>query len=272
MSHSAHSPTPDLRIVETSHLHAHEEHDNQRSSPLIERLRLEPTIINPPLVAPIGDDQFVILDGANRVHSFNALGFAHMLVQVVSYDSGQVELRSWHHVISHWQGEAFRDQLSRLRTVTSAHDFDPAASVRILFPDHPEMRVDAPSVSLHERNAILREFVAIYQQNATLNRTASADPNEVWQLYPQALAFVLFPSYHPTDIIIAAQEGAFLPPGISRHIVHGRAIRVNYPLHLLRDPKNSLSEKNKSLQIWLQHKLENRQVRYYAEATYQFDE
>jgi hypothetical protein len=33
-----------------------------------------------------------------------------------------------------------------------------------------------------------------------------------------------------------------------------------------------LRDKNEALQSWVQQKLANRQVRYYAEATYQFDE
>jgi hypothetical protein len=70
----------------------------------------------------------------------------------------------------------------------------------------------------------------------------------------------------------AAQYKAFLPPGISRHIIHGRALRVNYPLDVLSDANKNLVSKNDDLNAWIQHKLANRQVRYYAEATYQFDE
>ena len=91
-------------------------------------------------------------------------------------------------------------------------------------------------------------------------------------MFPDANAVVHFPPYLPADIIEAAQHDAFLPPGISRHIVHGRAIRVNYPLDALRDPNTSLEQKNDDLLRWMQNKLANRQVRYYAEATYQFDE
>ena len=40
----------------------------------------------------------------------------------------------------------------------------------------------------------------------------------------------------------------------------------------LRDPATPLERKNARLLEWLQTKLANRQVRYYAEATYQFDE
>ena len=44
------------------------------------------------------------------------------------------------------------------------------------------------------------------------------------------------------------------------------------PLAALRDPNITLEQKNIDLLRWMQNKLANRQVRYYAEATYQFDE
>src|SRR5690606_18867749 len=86
------APLPDLRIVSASTLHPHEEHDSQRLLPLVERFRAEDYIINPPIVAPMGASQFVILDGANRCHAFRALEYPHMLVQVAAYESGYVEL------------------------------------------------------------------------------------------------------------------------------------------------------------------------------------
>jgi hypothetical protein len=63
-----------------------------------------------------------------------------------------------------------------------------------------------------------------------------------------------------------------LPPGISRHIIQGRALKVNYPLAVLRDQTISLAEKNEQLSLWIQEKLAKRQVRYYAESSYLFDE
>ena len=97
--------------------------------------------------------------------------------------------------------------------------------------------------TLHERNHILRKVVDVYQQNATLNRTALNEPAQIWRLYPDALALMLFPAYHPADIVAAARDDAPLPPGISRHIIHGRALELHYPLAALKDDSLSLEEK-----------------------------
>jgi hypothetical protein len=47
---------------------------------------------------------------------------------------------------------------------------------------------------------------------------------------------------------------------------------VNYPIERLKDKATNLIDKNEQLRLWMQEKLAQRQVRYYAEATYQFDE
>ncbi len=265
-------PTPDLRIVPVNRLHPHEEHDSQRSEPLIDRIRSETNMINPPLVAPMGRDQYVILDGANRVFVFSELGYPHMLVQVADYDDGFVELSNWQHVVTDWNEEQFIQHLRQIPevAVAAAESRQPIAHLSLRTGDL--LAVCSPVESLHQRNAVLRQVVSVYQQNAHLHRTALTDPDEIWTMFPDANAVVYFPLYFPADIIDAAQHHAFLPPGISRHIVHGRAIRVNYPLDALRDPHVSLEQKNADLLRWMQNKLANRQVRYYAEATYQFDE
>lgn len=266
------APPPDLRIVNTDSLQPHEEHDSQRAQPLIERLQREQIFINPPIVAQITSGHYVILDGSNRYYAFSHLGYAHILVQVVSYDSGHVELKTWRHIIAHWQREDFMRQLQALSQVELAEGLQNDAVAHILFRDGQVTAVCSPVANTHERNAVLRQVVSVYQRQATLYRTALGEPDEIWPLYPDAIAVVVFPAYQPGDILAAARYRAYLPPGISRHIIHGRALRVNYSLDKLRDPTRHLDAKNEELRAWVRQKLAKRQVRYYAEATYQFDE
>ncbi|HLV33998.1 MAG TPA: hypothetical protein VKY59_02740 [Spirillospora sp.] len=267
-----HTPTPDLRIVYTDSLHPHEEHDSQRALPLIERLKTEAYIINPPIAAPIGSSQYVILDGANRCHSFLALGFPHILIQVASYESGFVELQTWNHIVSNWEEGAFLDHLANLPEIEVIPAQSAQAIAHVITRSNQTFALCSPVNTVHERNAALRKVVNIYQQHAVLHRTTLSEPDEIWPLYEHAVAVVMFPHYRPADIIAAAKHRAFLPAGVSRHIVHGRALRVNYPMELLKDDTVCLKDKNESLRRWLQDKLAKRRVRYYAESTYQFDE
>ena len=272
MSQASAAPTPDLRIIPADAPQAHEEHDSQRSAPLIERLKAATTITNPPIVTQTDDGSYVILDGANRCYSFAGLGYPHLLVQVASYDSGHVKLETWNHVVSRWNASALLKQTEQLPNIEIHEGQHSGAIAQIYIPEGGNYALMAPVQTVQERNAALREFVRIYQKNAVLNRTPLTEPGEVWHLYSEANALVVFPSYTPQDIIEAARHKAYLPPGISRHIVQGRALQVNYPLSILRDETTSLEQKNTDLQAWLTQKLMNRAIRYYAEATYQFSE
>ena len=272
MSNSASVPIPSLRIVPTDSLFPHEEHDSQRSAPLVERLRSEEYVINPPVVAPLDDKHFVILDGANRYHAFQELDYPHIIVQVSSYDSGQVDLHTWNHVVGAWNADAFLNEIAEVPGVELANGNDQAAQVQVMLRDNRTLALYAEGASLLQQNAVLCAFVRTYQQNARLNRTAIRNPEKVWELYTDALALVTFPLFTPKDILAAARAKAYLPPGVSRHIIQGRALRLNYPIDRLRDTTRSLADKNADLQDWFQRKLTNRQIRFYAESTYQFDE
>jgi hypothetical protein len=266
------APPPDLRIVLTETLHPHEEHDSQRAMPLIERLAQESVVINPPIVSPMGSTQFVVLDGANRFYAFSHLHYPHILVQVVSYDSGYVELSTWRHVVCKWDEAAFLDHLSEILSVQISEGTHAGALAHLLLRSGRTVAVHTPVQNTSERNATLRQVVQVYQRNAALHRTALSEPEDIWLLHPDGVSIVEFPEYQPSDIIAAARHQAFIPPGISRHIIHGRALRLNYPLDRLRDMQTPLRDKNSRLQEWIQARMANRQARYYAEATYQFDE
>lgn len=269
------APTPDLQIVPVDSLHPHEEHDTQRSIPLIEKIRTAEWFINPPCVAPASDnpaDGYVILDGANRHFCFSTLGYPHILVQVVHYDSPFVSLDVWNHVISHWHMESFFMQLRGLESVSisEAPMINPLAWLAV--PDGRRFSFHTKESHIHDRNAVLREVVRLYQRQCTLNRTAQKDPSAVFPDFPDATGLMLFPRFEPQHVIEAATQHAYLPPGISRHIINGRAVRLNYPMAAVIDPHSALAEKNAALRLWIQRRFANRAVRYYAESTYQFDE
>jgi hypothetical protein len=266
------APPPNLRIVPTVCLFPHEDHDSQRSEPLIRRISAEKYMINPPIVAPMNGDDYVILDGANRVFAFSALEYPHILVQVASYDSGYVQLETWHHLVGGWTKADFIEHVRQLPDIHLVQGHDPLAIAHITLKEGQILSLRAPAETVFQRNAALRQFVSVYQRNAALYRTALDLPEDNWALHPDAIAMIVFPHYKPADIIAAAKQRAFLPAGVSRHIVFGRAIRVNYPIDWLRDPYTSIEVKNETLLSWIQEKMTKRQVRFYAEATFQFDE
>ena len=273
---------PDLRIVAIGSLAPHEEHDGQRSGPLVEQIRHAAAWLNPPIVSGLGDGRFVILDGANRHYALTTLGYPHILVQVVDYESDAVRLETWQHVVS---GLSWFDLLRHLRQIDGLHieaaDLISAraalaerrALAYILFGDGVYvLRSRLPEADLIQRNRLLRQIVDSYKTAGTLNRITTDRLTAARRLYPDAVAIVAFPHYEPVEIVVAARDEAYLPPGITRHLIRGRALRLNYPLDALRDPITTLADKNAALQQWVQARVADKRVRYYAESTYLFDE
>ncbi len=279
------NPIPDLRIVPLSTLVPHEEHDAQRSEPLMNRIREAGTWLNPPIVAALDAEHFVILDGANRHFALQALGYQHILVQVVDYESRSVQLDTWHHVVS---GLSWFEFLRHIREIEelNAESTDllnaRAALARrevlayVVLQDGQAYTLQylrqASASTLAQRNQALRQIVDTYNQRGVLNRINTDTLSVARQLYPEAVAIVVFPHYQPVEIMVAAREHAYLPPGITRHVIHGRAMRLHYPLSAFLENGQSLEQKNADLQRWLQARMADKRVRYYAESTYLFDE
>lgn len=273
--------TPDLRIVPLGALVPHEEHDAQRSEPLIARIVEAGTWLNPPVVAPMGGERFVILDGANRHFALQSLGYPYILVQVVDYESSAVQLDTWHHVVSGLSWFEFLRNIRELPDleVESTDLLGARAALAqrqvlayTVLRDGQAYTLESTAHTLAQRNHALRQIVDTYKARGVLNRINTDTLSTARQLYPDAVAIVVFPHYEPVEIVVAARDGAYLPPGITRHVIHGRAMRLHYPLAAFRDDGTTLEQKNAELKTWTQERNALKQVRYYAEATFLFDE
>ncbi|MCI0714428.1 MAG: hypothetical protein L0154_30010, partial [Chloroflexi bacterium] len=102
--------------------------------------------------------------------------------------------------------------------------------------------------------------------------TSRVEPETIRKMFPRANALVVFPHYEPAEILVAARDNEPLPPGISRHVIQGRAMRLNYPLDDMRTPYKTLAQKNQELAEWVLERIDKRSMRFYAESTYVFDE
>lgn len=275
------SSFPNLQILPIEVLLPHEEHDTQRSEPLIERLRTATHWLNPPIVAPIEHSYtFVILDGANRHYSLQALGYQHILVQVVDYDSDAVTLETWHHAVRGLTLAQFLPPIHAIQGVsareTSILDARAALAAREIL-GYVALR-DGRVFSLLQddtavtRTTMLRRVVDVYKHRGQLSRITHDEIQTAREMYPDLIGIVVFPHYEPAEIMVAARDCDLLPPGITRHIIAGRALRLNYPMEELHSQGLSLEEKNARLKRWVQARLSAKHIRYYAESTFLFDE
>ncbi len=279
---SQNNETPDLRIVDLAGLVEHEFNDAQRTAPLAERLKTEGVLKNPPIVAQLGDEvgRFVVLDGANRTTALHLLGYPHVLVQVVRYENPPVTLSTWHHLVC---GLPVGDFLGAMRDLEGLElrQTDPLQAraglarrellAYLICADGRVYAARTEARTLHAQNALLNGLVDTYKTRGRLFRAATDNLAEAQTLYPDLTGLVIFPNYEAAEVVTLARDGELLPTGLTRHLIHGRALRTNYPLSELMSP-DSLDAKNERLKAWLQRKLGTKEIRYYGEATYAFDE
>ncbi len=279
-SHRRPTEMPDLRVVALADLLLHEQHDAQRSEPLVRRLQEEGVLMNPPVVASIaGDSRFVVLDGANRVTATRFIGMAHIVVQVVDYEDPELILDTWHHLVCGLSTEAFSHALRRLNGV-QLEAADPAhAQARldrrevlavVQTPQEQAWTVHA-SGDLHQRIARLNDVVDLYKRQGQIHRVNTHHLPSLLPHFDAVAALVVFPRFSPAEIVDLARVGARLPAGITRHLIPRRALRIRLPLERLAGAE-SLDQKNEWLVGWIKQKVMSKAARYYEESTFLFDE
>ncbi|MCS7234800.1 MAG: hypothetical protein RMM30_02315 [Armatimonadota bacterium] len=266
---------PDLRFFPTSQVVLHEEHDPERVDRLVRRLQEEAVLRNPPLVAEVGDGRVVVLDGANRVTALERLGAPCVVAQVVPYQNPSVVLDRWHHLLSALP-EGFLEELGERVPLQAARVPEASrgmaagellAYVRVQDAVHA---IPKPT-GLVQQAELLRRLVAAYRGRVAYHRVDSEDVAELAGRYGDAQALVAFARFEKSDILELARNSARLPAGITRHVVPGRALRINLPLEVAFRP-GTVEEKNGWLAAWVRERLREGRVRYYPEPTVLFDE
>jgi len=273
---------PTLSFLPLDRLLIHERHDDQRALPLIRRIRSSGVFRNPPVVAPLNDgsDRYMVLDGANRVTALSQMGCPHVLAQVVQPDDAGLTLYNWNHVV--WEMNALRfflgvARISQMQLVFEK-DMHVDASLdkecRLAFIQDCRGRkfsVCTQADSLEERVGILNAIVDSYSDKARLDRTNTRDIRLLNNIYPYLCGLVIFPTFQIADLLCLAGKGSLLPAGITRFTVAPRALHINYPLEELTGDK-PLAEKNETLRKWINERIALKQIRYYSEPTFLFDE
>src|SRR5262245_10602606 len=276
---------PELKFVPTEDIYPHELHDQQRTEPLVERLRASGTLRNPPIVTQLGDGmrvepRYVVLDGANRSTAARAAGWPHLLVQVVRYESPSVELFTWYHALTADARDILERGLRSLPGLTiSLHDHVHARALLarrealacVVLGDD-EAIVAHGGRNLHERNELLNALVHLYQDRLPYTRVTSDSLSAARREHPEVRALVVFPRFDPAEVIDLASAGEYLPAGITRHLIRWRALRVNVPIALCANLVQSLDDKNAWVRTWTAERLTKREVRFYEEPTVLYDE
>jgi L-serine kinase (ATP) / ParB family transcriptional regulator, heme-responsive regulator len=271
---------PNLRILPLESLILHEDHDNQRTLPLVEKLRAQGIIRNPPIVMPLmdGSNRYMVLDGANRVTSLQEMEFPHIVAQVVEANNPNVNLQTWNHVIWGMSTKALMSEVRKIKglelvkvNTNKSLDAPKYVPVQIRLPDQKFYFVQEEPADLPEHISTLHSIVNAYKTRASLDRTSQTLVDSFKSIYPNLTALVIFPSFKIKTVLKLAAQEIVLPTGITRFTVSPRALHLNYPLHELSSGK-SVEYKEAYLKSWIAERVKKKGVRLYSEATFLFDE
>lgn len=265
---------PDLRIVARQEVFLHEEADPARVDRLVHRLRADGVLRNPPAAAPLPGGGFVVLDGANRVSALARLGLRVVPLQVVAYDDPALRLDVWRHLLVEPLDFAGLLRAKDLHPVEMA----PADAARALDDRTVATylltgaRALAVPLSPDRRLATtLSQVVETYKGRAGIYRVPTEDLEALTDAYGTVAAVVVFPQLTKRDILEIAGSPAKLPSGVTRHLIPGRALRVNVPLDALERDED-LAAKNRWLAGLVRRRLLDHSVRHYPEGAFLFDE
>jgi hypothetical protein len=270
---------PTLKILPLEHLLLHEDHDLQRTLPLVEKLRAQGILRNPPIVMPLedGSDRCIVLDGANRVTSLKEMGFPHIVAQVVQAQDKNVSLQTWNHIIWGLKPEKLLRSLQKVKSIkflkvdpSKSHDPPESIPTQFRLPDGSLYLAHTPN-TLHEKVHALHGIVNCYKGNASLDRTSQTLIDGFRSIYTDLTALVIFPRFDIPSVLTLSGAGSLLPAGITRFTVSPRVLHMNYPLHELSSSK-PIAYKEAYLQKWVEQRVIHKGIRFYNEATFLFDE
>jgi hypothetical protein len=141
----------------------------------------------------------------------------------------------------------------------------------VLLADGRLYTASASTFELIPRVAILNTLVSSYARRARIDRTLHYAIEPLAGLYSDLSGLVLLPPFKIGDVLCLAGSGHLMPAGSTRFTIPARALHLNFPLEILTADW-PLDEKNAYLKAWMQERLAQKRVRYYAEPTFLFDE
>jgi hypothetical protein len=215
----------------------------------------------------------MVLDGANRVTSMKQMGLPHLLVQIVDPKSDGLSLETWNHVLWNIDPDRLLEEIEAIEEISVVQNEDSRFTSNslaiIVMPDH--RRFSLITTTPNTRSEVITKLVQMYSQLARFDRTMIEDIDRLDGFYRRIGGLIIYPPFQISEVIQFSEEEKLLPAGITRFVVSPRALRINYPLDFLSSDQ-SLEDKRKTLQKFIQERMDKKGVRIYTEITVLYDE
>lgn len=247
---------PDLRIVPLAAIKLQEGVTDAKANALARNLLLEKQIINPIVVAPLGETCFVQLDGASRLASLAIIGAPWAFVHVVEYKD--VSLTTWVHATT-MDSSALRrlddkDAQIKLTEIRQRRiggegieGYDLVATA--MFADGDTLGIYSTG-GLIKRARTAGQLIGLYklkpEQRVDVDDDGINLAIEAARKLGSDGVAIEYANFSQTEVMQVVAAGEILPPGVTKHRLEQRVL-MNYPLDILLDATASQNDQNKRL-------------------------
>jgi hypothetical protein len=210
------------------------------------------------IVSPFGED-FLVLDGAHRVHALKGLDARLALVQVVEPPASA---ESWAHLVG-GEGIGSLREIEGVEVAEGESLDGWLAQVETAGGPRLSLRSRKPGLPAEVR--ALWEMQRAYPGNGEVRRLV---PDEPFGLGGTE-AIVRYRTFSPEELVEVVRCGAVLPAGITRFRVEERVLGVRFPLQTLR--REDTTTANADLRAFVERRWRENRVRRYAEPVVLFE-
>ena len=267
-----------LKLIPASEVMLHEQSEDTRYIKLIERFKQEKVLFNPLIVGKFNDN-YILIDGANRFRALKESGCLIILAQIVNYKSPKVKLKSWYHfvnIITFHDLEKFLNKNNFEYKTCSSRLLREKLSVRLNYVGVVSKSGKAMCIRFSKKlPEMLKQFSILnkyYESNFSYTRVDSdANLDNLDDLSPNDGLLFIYPPFKKEDIVKISKVPEKLPAGITRHLIPNRVLRIKFEIESLISADN-LEQKNENLGKLVAGKIESKKVRLYREPILIFDE
>lgn len=247
----------DLRLVELERLVLHEAHDENRLGGLRRRMEAEGIQRNPVIIAP-HEDNYLVLDGAHRVHTMREMDSRFILVQLVKLPD---KTESWSHYLNGIESSALR----RIEEIEVSRSPGAPWLAEIEQGDGERLYVRAHGTELIAEVRALWKLGEVYPDDGVVRRVESDQPIQIGG----GETLIRYRPFTVRELAEIVRYGAVLPAGITRFRIRERVLGVRFPLEKMKD--GDLEARNADLRKLVESYQKQNRIRYYGEPVVLFE-
>lgn len=240
--------TDNVNLISVKKILFHEKNENERTLKIKNSL-MDSRVLRTPLMAvSLGNDEYLLIDGANRAHALIELGFQHLPILVLSENDLKVD--TWAHQLE--SIESIKNYIEKDDRLMMDNQKYSRHIAKIYFENKLYIIKFSNSCEYNVKNiiSIWHDLVILYKKKSI--RRLERESNETKIVYPK-LAI--------NQIYEMTLQGIKIPTGITRFKSKmGRILNADIPLCLINDVSR------KEFDIYMEQV--GRSLRLYEESIY----